>query len=237
MEQLGNMLVRRAQQVWALSYGGDETAAAATANTFSLAEAEAAPRGLGLGTAARTAAGVIHTRSGKVLRGWRATAASMMFEGLGLLERLCQLGETAERRALLGSAYKRRAMTGLGESRKADLGAAARAYEEANRIAVGKGSGQDTAYALLNHLAFGVLAAGPGDRERLLERVADAARLVEGMLGPKGADVWVWVQMADAIFLRYLICDPSVSEAVRRRRRARACDGACLICVSYGGSF
>ena len=106
---------------------------------------------------------------------WRELASSLMMEGLGLLERLCWLGQTSERRSLLGSAYKRRAWTGLGESRKADLQAAAQAYEEAHALELRANPTNPSPYARLNQLTL-ELAAGNGskeERDRLIPAVSN----------------------------------------------------------------
>ena len=57
---------------------------------------------------------------------WRVIATSLMAEGVGLLERLCNFNETAERQCLLGSAYKRQAWIGMGDSVQDNLTAAAK---------------------------------------------------------------------------------------------------------------
>ena len=141
---------------------------------------------------------------------WKQCASSLMMEGLGLLERLCLLGNTAERRALLGSAYKRRAWTGLGDSRKEDLHNAAKAYAEAAYLEAAEA--EDSAvvpvsYARLNQLTFEMLASSAKDRVKLVEQVRLAETYAQARREADPTDVWLWVQGMDAKCLRWLLED------------------------------
>lgn len=139
---------------------------------------------------------------------WRDAAAALMMEGLGLLERLCLLGGTPERRALLGSAYKRRAWTGLGDSRKADLSIASENYGIAARL---EGSSVSR-YARLNELMLEFLASSTDAEQsaELLDGVKEVERVVKRSVEKNPKDVWLWVQLADAKFLRWMLLDSSV---------------------------
>ncbi|CAE7891535.1 nek3, partial [Symbiodinium sp. KB8] len=248
MEQLGNLLVRRAQQIWAMARAGDvagaEAATSAFAGVAALGAAAKARERLRAANMADTAASAISSpeqRAARLVRKpkapttllalpeegaggeggseddggpvWKARAAAMMAEGLGVLERLLGFGPTAERYALLGSAYKRRAWTGLGSSRKQDLRAAAEAYKTAHGFEMEMRE-QDPSYvpspyARLNQLSFELLSsAKQGGSGRLCRRIQEAQEwaMLRKESDPK--DVWLWLQIVDAKCLRWLSgCD------------------------------
>jgi hypothetical protein len=148
---------------------------------------------------------------------WRMLAYSLMTEGVGLLERLCVLSETAERRCLLGSAYKRQAWIGLGESRQSDLATAAQAYAEAHRLDLGEGDQMDGAhhipspYARLNQVTLELLAGTgkPAEKTRLLVMVKQANEVGRRSARARAfADAWTFA----------CVC-------------ARVCVRACVVCV------
>ncbi len=149
---------------------------------------------------------------------WRAGAAAMMAEGLGLLERLVGFGPTAERHSLLGSAYKRRAWTGLGTSRKADLRAAAEAYSTAHDFEMQHRAEDElyipSPYARLNQLTFELLAsARQGQHTRLCKHILQAQGWADERKEQDPTDVWLWVQIADAKALRWLSGCDGVTQA------------------------
>ena len=208
MEQLGNLLVRRAQQVWAMAKAGDIEGADVVAKDI-------LTRGVSNERRSAASARLSMMLSNKSrpkgeVPSWKRCASSLMMEGLGLLERLCLLGNTAERRALLGSAYKRRAWTGLGESRKEDLSNAAKAYAEAAYLEAAEA--EDSAvvpvsYARLNQLTFEMLASSATDRAKLVEQVRLAETYAQARREADPTDVWLWVQGMDAKCLRWLLED------------------------------
>lgn len=210
MEQLGNLLVRRAQQVWAMAKAGDVEGANTVAK-------DVLERGVsnerGPGATARLSMMALSSKreaGSPAAAKWKQCASSLMMEGLGLLERLCLLGNTAERRALLGSAYKRRAWTGLGDSRKEDLCNAAKAYAEAAYLEAAEA--EDSAvvpvsYARLNQLTFEMLASNARDRAKLVEQVRLAETYAQARREADPTDVWLWVQGMDAKCLRWLLED------------------------------
>lgn len=270
MEQLGNLLVRRAQQIWAQAKAGNVKAAAAAASAFTavaalgvlvrrrerLRQAHIADSGEGVDTGGArgpsksfgpgkgsTAAGEggepsisMMSDTGASIPGeadeWRAGAAAMMAEGLGLLERLVGFGPTAERHSLLGSAYKRRAWTGLGTSRKADLRAAAEAYSTAHDFEM-QHRAEDTLYipspyARLNQLTFELLAsARQGQHKRLCKHILQAQGWADERKEQDPTDVWLWVQIADAKALRWLSgCDGVIQAQVVATYREQFAIGA-----------
>jgi NIMA (never in mitosis gene a)-related kinase len=195
MEQLGNLLVRRAQQVWAVAKAGDPDGALKAAEdalagssgnallqriTAKQARVPAKRREASSSAAALDdAAAAAHTGiagsgedSSATSAGeeeepaWRRAASALMYEGLAYIERMCSLGSTAERRSLLGSAYKRRAWTGLGDSRKEDLVQAAANYAAAHELELEEGKEHPSPYARLNQLTLEMLAGNGTDEEK-----------------------------------------------------------------------
>lgn len=163
MEQLGNLLVRRAQQVWAMARLGREQEALEAGRKALVgrnqlmgkhgrrAGARRRSRGIGrgsrLGRGARGGGDTPGAGRGQAGGGseletgdpeWKKLAAELMVEGVMHIERLRSLLPTPERCSLLGSAFKRRAWTGLGDSRKKDLQYAAEAYREAWNMELGR---------------------------------------------------------------------------------------------------
>lgn len=242
MEQLGNLTVRFALQVWqgvrggsehlvmaeichvgepAMLLGSDAPEEVATAiNTLHLNP--------GLLTAPRRRSSSVEDTAldadttsyepyaladGEPL--WRRIASQLMTEGLELLERMCKFGETVERRSLLGSAYKRRAWAGLGDSRKQDLTAAANAYMLAHNLELLELHGESPSpYALLNQLTLEMLAgSGAADeRSRILAMTATAGAWAKEKQIISPTDVWLWVQGVDAMCLQYLLDEGSITE-------------------------
>ena len=130
-----------------------------------------------------------------------------MAEGMVILRRLCELSETAERRALLGSAYKRAAWCGVCGSRKENLTLASKEYEKSFLLQQRDGSG--SSYSKLNMLTLKMLGSdAQPDAMMASAREAYDHAVKEREENP--ANVWFWVQVADALFLRHLLCDGSV---------------------------
>jgi tetratricopeptide (TPR) repeat protein len=178
MEQLGNLLVRRAQQVWSQARAGDPEGALKAAEEV-LAGGTTSASALLQRITAKKARGAKAKRSSSAAEddggteedeedvpAWARAASALMYEGLAYIERMCSLGNTAERRSLLGSAYKRRAWTGLGESRKEDLIQAASNYAAAHEIEMEDGKENPSPYARLNQLTLEMLAGSGTSEER-----------------------------------------------------------------------
>lgn len=132
-------------------------------------------------------------------------------KGLRLLEKVCYTKESGERRALLGSAYKRLFVIG-GCIDKGDLEKAVQSYYRAAVLQNDQSNEQkDGCYAMLNALTLQMLAG-----IRVLDDLLSAARSLytRAVLTQEcaPADVWLWVQVADALCLRYLLLDTQVTK-------------------------
>lgn len=217
MEQLGNLLVRRAQQVWSLARtgaieaalkAGQEALVGSTSNLLlsrlMIRKNRAAELKGPLG------ASKAPEEEEEDQPPWREAAVALMYEGLAYIERMCAIGSTPERRSLLGSAYKRRAWTGLGPSRTDDLQQAALNYKAAHELETEESRAQPNPYARLNQLTLEMLGGDGSECERLLVGVREAEGWANLLKEDDPADVWLWVQTVDAFCLRYLLGDEGV---------------------------
>jgi len=114
-----------------------------------------------------------------------------------------------ERLALLGSAYKRLFMLQNSFFPKAReyLKKAAEYYHKAD--AEQKKRNGDGCYAILNALSLDLLL-GESSSEQLLAEAAPLSSTALEQQAHAPADVWLWVQVADILCIRYTLDDPEV---------------------------
>lgn len=114
-----------------------------------------------------------------------------------------------ERLALLGSAYKRLFMlqNGFFPKARAYLKKAAEYYHKADvELKRRKGDG---CYAILNALWLDLLL-GESTAAALLAEAAPLSNKALDQQAHAPADVWLWVQVADVLCIRYTLNDPEI---------------------------
>lgn len=130
-------------------------------------------------------------------------------EGISYLERVVDMEVSDERLALLGSAYKRMFMlqNGFFPKARAYLKKAAQYYHKADEEL--KKRNGDGCYAVLNALSLDLLL-GETQAADLLQAAAPLSSTALEQQAHAPADVWMWVQVADILCIRYALNDPDV---------------------------